>query len=551
MKIAIAILLGVFPALAAEVLKGEIVAINTGIVTGAVIQVEGYAFDTTTLATTFSVKLCWDDATYTTSCTTVVSNSTTPNPSFSPHNFISTAVVAAGTIGSVTPRDGSLHQLYGKIISQSNPGAGDVALYGSPYPFKYTSSSVAPVWTAVTESLPVARLGVADIAILANTSDTYSVGSAGTTVCAGGSTATGSTAIKSDGIAGYYAQKRSIPCNQIYEITTTVTKLMTDVTFASAISPTLTAMPSTVQVIAIAWVQPSEVYVVAPGANYANGMSSAVTNNFVWTPNTISTGGGVCMTDLPSGNSNPYFNTNSRAPFTDYAIRPSMMLAFESCSICGAASDWVASITNGRTYLDRAFTATNVNPSGNGAYIVWPNDYGRNVRARVWSSQNNAGAISSRISASVQGSASSPVANLNGFGGVIYNAAGVAVPTGTNTYAAGGVADSLTSLGGQLPFSGSQTPAAYWINAGAYGSYGTVSEPCISRKKFPWPDIFLANYTQGQTLVEAYWKSVEMPFQGNFIGDPLLTPYALAGTTVAGSKTLDSAMGLGSSKSIR
>ena len=36
----------------------------------------------------------------------------------------------------------------------------------------------------------------------------------------------------------------------------------------------------------------------------------------------------------------------------------------------------------------------------------------------------------------------------------------------------------------------------------------------------------MAHYLQGETLIEAYWKSVLMPGQGLFIGEPLARPFA-------------------------
>jgi hypothetical protein len=36
----------------------------------------------------------------------------------------------------------------------------------------------------------------------------------------------------------------------------------------------------------------------------------------------------------------------------------------------------------------------------------------------------------------------------------------------------------------------------------------------------------MAHYLQGETLIEAYWKSVQMPGQGLFIGEPLARPFA-------------------------
>ncbi len=65
-----------------------------------------------------------------------------------------------------------------------------------------------------------------------------------------------------------------------------------------------------------------------------------------------------------------------------------------------------------------------------------------------------------------------------------------------------------------------------WISAGATGSYGTVVEPCNFLEKFPDVPVLLRRYLAGETLIEAYWKSVAMPGQGIFIGEPLARPYA-------------------------
>lgn len=88
----------------------------------------------------------------------------------------------------------------------------------------------------------------------------------------------------------------------------------------------------------------------------------------------------------------------------------------------------------------------------------------------------------------------------------------------------GAVADHLTSIGGVLDQT-LQTTALDWLRAGATGSYGTVTEPCNHTGKFPSPMIFIGHYLRGETLIEAYWKSVAMPGQGLFVGEPLAAPF--------------------------
>src|SRR6201999_3219209 len=94
-----------------------------------------------------------------------------------------------------------------------------------------------------------------------------------------------------------------------------------------------------------------------------------------------------------------------------------------------------------------------------------------------------------------------------------------------NRFLDGAIADHLTSFGGLLALGGAQTSALDWLAAGATGSYGTSSEPCNYRAKFPEVGIVMARYLGGETLVEAYWKSVLMPGQGVFVGDPLARPF--------------------------
>ena len=99
----------------------------------------------------------------------------------------------------------------------------------------------------------------------------------------------------------------------------------------------------------------------------------------------------------------------------------------------------------------------------------------------------------------------------------------------TNAFVAGGVSDTLTSFGGYILESSSQTPLLAFLEAGASGSYGTVVEPCNYTQKFPDPvDYFYQ--TRGFSLAEAYYQSVLNPFQGLMVGEPLAAPFARPGS---------------------
>ena len=94
----------------------------------------------------------------------------------------------------------------------------------------------------------------------------------------------------------------------------------------------------------------------------------------------------------------------------------------------------------------------------------------------------------------------------------------------TNKYLPGAIADHLTSSGGHL-FGGNQMSILRWLDVGATASYGTVVEPCAFTQKFPNPGIVIERYTNGESLIEAYWKSVAWPGQGVFVGEPMASPY--------------------------
>jgi uncharacterized protein (TIGR03790 family) len=100
----------------------------------------------------------------------------------------------------------------------------------------------------------------------------------------------------------------------------------------------------------------------------------------------------------------------------------------------------------------------------------------------------------------------------------------------TNAFAPGALADTLTSYAG-LIFGDNlgQTPLLAFLNAGAAGSYGTVTEPCNYLQKFPDPLDYIYQL-RGFSLAEAYYQSVQNPFEGLMVGEPLSAPFARPGT---------------------
>ncbi len=92
--------------------------------------------------------------------------------------------------------------------------------------------------------------------------------------------------------------------------------------------------------------------------------------------------------------------------------------------------------------------------------------------------------------------------------------------------APGAIAEHLTSCAGMIPDPCLKQSTVWdWMRLGATASYGTVSEPCAFREKFPDPMLFYW-YSRGFTAGEALAMSVRNPYQGLWAGDPLAAPFA-------------------------
>ena len=94
-----------------------------------------------------------------------------------------------------------------------------------------------------------------------------------------------------------------------------------------------------------------------------------------------------------------------------------------------------------------------------------------------------------------------------------------------STIVPGAICENLTSFGGVFTPSAGQTPLSEFLRAGAAGSSGTVVEPFSLQAKFPHPSIHV-HYARGASLVEAFYQSVQSPYQLLVVGDPLCQPWA-------------------------
>lgn len=243
-----------------------------------------------------------------------------------------------------------------------------------------------------------------------------------------------------------------------------------------------------VQAYALTWARPYRVGCMSVTSAFAFGFDAR-----------------FCATGCKPTIESPYFNSPVARPYDDLHMRPAMSLA-------------AVDFQHAKALIDRGVQADGTMPRGT-AYLVATDDAQRNVRA----AQEYPLAIAvTKGSLKVE----NPAGALQSRPDVLFYFIGAeTVPAlSSNQFLPGAVGDHLTSFGGMLTDS-AQMSSLRWLEAGATGSYGTVVEPCNFPGKFPHVAVLMAYYLAGETLIEAYWKSVQMPGQGMFIGEPLSTPF--------------------------
>jgi uncharacterized protein (TIGR03790 family) len=291
-------------------------------------------------------------------------------------------------------------------------------------------------------------------------------------------------------IAAYYQKKRDIPAaNLIHVRFKPGGSTLSREAFIELKRQVDRITPKQVQAYALTWAQPYRVDCMSITSAFAFGFDPA-----------------YCASSCQPTQSSPYFNSSVTQPYATYTIRPTMSLA-------------AASVDEAKKLIDRGVASDDSNPAGT-AYLVSTTDKARNVRASSYAV----------LRTQMQRIIPTEIVEANALENkpdVMFYFTGLAqVPSlDSNTFLPGAIGDHLTSAGGVL-FGGSQMSSLRWLEAGATGSYGAVVEPCNFPAKFPVPGVVMAHYLQGETLIEAYWKSVLMPGQGLFIGEPLARPFA-------------------------
>jgi uncharacterized protein (TIGR03790 family) len=306
----------------------------------------------------------------------------------------------------------------------------------------------------------------------------------------------------SEAIGQHYQQARRIPADQVIRVRFRPGPSLDAATFRRLLRQVQRQTPAHVQAYALAWASPWRVECVSITSAFAFGRLRS-----------------GCLNTCQATPANPWYARGDiRRPWSELGIRPAMLLA---------ATD----LLTGRALIDRGVAADGSSPPGT-VFLFSTSDRTRNVRAAGFP------AVRSLLGSTLQVRLleSDAIGDLRGAIALFTGLTAVPeLPTGAQNglFRPGAVADHLTSSAGVLTgASGTsrdggngQMSALRWLEAGATGSYGTVVEPCNLTTKFPHPGLLLTYYRRGDTLLESYWRSVAMPDQGVFIGEPLARPW--------------------------
>jgi uncharacterized protein (TIGR03790 family) len=261
------------------------------------------------------------------------------------------------------------------------------------------------------------------------------------------------------------------------------------------------------EAVAITWTEPWRVS--PPDSAVGMAITSAVT--FGFHPEYYNSGDDNCALTQDS----PLYGQGLSSPYSDFGLRPAMMLAGETAQ-------------NAIDLADRGLAARGSYPLATG-YLIRTTDLFRAVRypqmedaVAFWSHP-----FGLRLDYRDNSEGEPQDDYLRDAEDVLYYFTGLIEVEYLDTlqFPPGAVADHLTSTAGALTNT-QQMSILRWLEAGATGSYGTVAEPCSSTDKFPNVDMFMQRYFSGATLIDAYWQSVKKPGEGIFVGDPLAQPWA-------------------------
>jgi uncharacterized protein (TIGR03790 family) len=308
---------------------------------------------------------------------------------------------------------------------------------------------------------PAAALDAATVGVVINDADLYSVA-----------------------IGRYFVQRRAIPPRNVVHLSFPPMRALSPEQFAPIAQEIDRQMPPAVQALAVAWTAPYRVGCMSVTSALAFGYDAS-----------------ACVEGCRPTPPSAYFDSDSKLPYTELGVRPSMLLAGSSLKAA-------------RFTVDQGVAADASRLDGT-AYLLSTTDAARNVRAVGFPAALRLAGGDFHVDIR-------RADELRDANDVLFYFTGLSrVPSlPTLRFRAGAIADHLTSNGGEL-IDSPQMSSLAWLDAGATASFGTVLEPCAFPQKFPQPVIVMRRYLAGETLIESYWKSVASPSQGVFIGEPL------------------------------
>lgn len=309
----------------------------------------------------------------------------------------------------------------------------------------------------------------------------------------------------SEAVGAAYLAARGVPAANLVRVrVNTASHALPATDFALLKADIEAKLPAGIQATLLTWAAPSRVV-----GSCSMGITSAMAFGFDARYCNPSPATDLCADTATS----PLYDSESRRPLTDLKLRPSMLLG---ASTLGAA----------KALIERGVAADATRPAGEG-WLVRTTDSDRSVRWNDFSGLPAAWGGALTLNYVDNGAGQAGANALTGKSGVLFYLTGLASVTGLSTlqFRAGALADTLTSAGGLLPSGNGQMPVTAWLDAGATASYGTVEEPCNLPQKFSRASVLIDQYWRGATAIEAYWKAVQWPGQGLFVGEPLAQPF--------------------------
>jgi uncharacterized protein (TIGR03790 family) len=309
----------------------------------------------------------------------------------------------------------------------------------------------------------------------------------------------------SEAVGAAYLAARGVPAANLVRVrVNTALDIISAADFALLKADIDAKLPAGIQATLLTWAAPSRVV----GA-CSMGITSAMAFGFDTRWCNPSPTANLCASTAAS----PLYDSEARRPQAELQVRPSMLLGARTLAAA-------------QTLINRGVAADATRPPGDG-WLVRTTDTDRSVRASDFAGLPTAwaGALTLNYVDNSAGAASDNA--LSGKSNVLFYLTGLASvdKLATLQFRPGALADTLTSTGGLLPGANGQMPITAWLDAGVTASYGTVEEPCNLPQKFSRASVLIDQYWRGATAIEAYWKAVQWPGQGLFVGEPLAQPF--------------------------